>query len=84
MLKHKRDFRNNDLKSGLSQRFLQVGHLFKKIKILERIDEPACEKFHIKLVGEEDTVELQRKCEAFNSVSNSVMVKISEVTTANE
>uniref|UniRef100_A0A8D8CZL4 (northern house mosquito) hypothetical protein n=1 Tax=Culex pipiens TaxID=7175 RepID=A0A8D8CZL4_CULPI len=90
MAEHKRDIRNNDPKSGLSQHALQAGHLFNfdKIKILERIDDQACRKiaemFHVKLAGEEKTVNLQRECGAFNSVYNSVVVKIREVTTTNE
>lgn len=90
MAEHKRDVRNNDPKSGLSQHALQAGHLFNfdKIKILERIDDQACRKiaemFHVKLAGEEKTVNLQRECGAFNSVYNSVVVKIREVTTTNE
>ncbi|XP_038111571.1 uncharacterized protein LOC119767316 [Culex quinquefasciatus] len=86
MAEHKRDVRNNDPKSGLSQHSLQAGHLFNfdKSKILERIDDQACRKiaemFHVKLAGEENTVNLQRECEAFSSVYNSVVVNYSQRT----
>ena len=90
MSEHKRDVRNNDPKSGLSQHSLQFGHLFnfEKTKILERIDDQACRKvaemFHVKLAGEDRTVNLQRECGAFNSIYNSAIVKIREVTNTHE
>lgn len=83
---HKNDVKRKDNRTGLTQHTLYDGHVFNfnETKIIERIANQesrlAAEAFHIKLVGENNTVNLQRECGTFNNSYNSVVVKLRQLT----
>ena len=83
---HKNDVRRNDNRTGLTQHTLCDGHIFNfdETKIVERIADQesriAAETFHIKLAGENNTVNLQRECGTFNANYNALVVKLRQMT----
>ncbi|XP_058449139.1 uncharacterized protein LOC131429108 [Malaya genurostris] len=78
---HKNDTRKKDARTGLSQHTQQEGHIFDfaNTRILERIENQesrvTAEMFHIKILGEERTVNLQRECGTFCTTYNGLMAK---------
>ena len=79
---HRNDAKKGETKSGLSQHTVQEGHIFdyNKTRILARIENQesrtTAEMFHIKIVGENRTVNLQRECGAFNATYNGLITKL--------
>ena len=79
---HKNDAKKGEAKSGLSQHTIQEGHIFdfNNTRILEQIENQesrtTAEMFHIKILGENKTVNLQRECGTFNAAFNGVVAKL--------
>lgn len=83
---HKNDVKRKDNRTGLTQHTLCDGHIFNfdETRIVERIADQesriTAETFHIKLAGENNTVNLQRECGMFNTNYNALVVKLRQVT----
>ncbi|XP_053698993.1 uncharacterized protein LOC128745963 [Sabethes cyaneus] len=79
---HKNDAKKKEAKSGLAQHTIQSGHIFDfdNTRILERVENQesreTAEMFHIKILGEEKTVNLQRECGTFNAMYNGLVTKL--------
>ncbi|XP_053691042.1 uncharacterized protein LOC128739573 [Sabethes cyaneus] len=79
---HKNDAKKGEAKSGLSQHTVEEGHLFDfaKTRVLERIENQetrtTAEMFHIKILGDSKTVNLQRECGTFNAAYNGLVLKL--------
>ena len=79
---HKNDAKKGEAKSGLSHHTLQEGHVFDfaSTRILEKIEHQesreTAEMFHIKILGEGNTVNLQRECGTFNASYNGLVSKL--------
>ncbi|XP_058448888.1 uncharacterized protein LOC131428848 [Malaya genurostris] len=79
---HKNDTKKKDARTGLSQHTQQEGHLFDfaNTRILERIDNQksrlTAEMFHIKILGEDRTVNLQRECGTFCTTYDGLVSKL--------
>ncbi|XP_055551247.1 uncharacterized protein LOC129733746, partial [Wyeomyia smithii] len=75
---HKNDIRKKEAKTGLVQHHLDHGHNFDfdNTKILERIENQEsrtiAEAFHIRRVGDERTVNMQRECGGMDSAYNGL------------
>lgn len=87
---HRNDSRKADARTGLSQHAIQQGHRFdfERTKILERIEHQekrtTAEMFHIKVCGEEKTVNLQRECGTFVTSYNGLVGKLKETMKIDE
>ncbi|XP_058840132.1 uncharacterized protein LOC131695616 [Topomyia yanbarensis] len=79
---HKNDAKKKDARTGLAQHTLQEGHIFDfdNTRILERIENQesrlTAEMFHIKILGEEKTVNLQRECGTFCTTYDGLVTKL--------
>lgn len=82
MAEHKNDCKKRNPKSGLAVHNMEEGHSFNfdKTAVLERIEDPEtriiAEVFHIKKMGEKQTVNLQRECGNFNSTYNGLLARL--------
>ncbi|XP_062710961.1 uncharacterized protein LOC134288993 [Aedes albopictus] len=82
MAEHKNDCKKRNPKSGLAVHNMEEGHSFdfEKTAVLERIEDPEtriiAEVFHIKKMGEKQTVNLQRECGNFNSTYNGLLTRL--------
>ncbi|XP_058819272.1 uncharacterized protein LOC131682082 [Topomyia yanbarensis] len=87
---HKNDAKKNDARTGLSQHTLQVGHIFDfaNTQILERIENQesrtTAEMFHIKMLGEDKTVNLQRECGTFCTTYDGLVTKLRQCVNNDE
>ena len=85
LTEHKNDTKKKDARTGLSLHTQVEGHKFdfNNTKILERIDSKetrlTAEMFHIKVCGEENTVNLQRECGVFNNTYNGLISKLRKI-----
>ncbi|XP_058817913.1 uncharacterized protein LOC131681226 [Topomyia yanbarensis] len=79
---HKNDAKKKDARTGLAQHTLQEGHIFDfdNTRILERIENQesrlTAEMFHIKILSEEKTVNLQRECGTFCTTYDGLVTKL--------
>ncbi|XP_053685905.1 uncharacterized protein LOC128735447 [Sabethes cyaneus] len=79
---HKNDAKKKEAISGLAQHTIQSGHMFDfdNTRILERVENQesreTAEMFHIKILGEEKTGNLQRECGTFNAMYNGLVTKL--------
>lgn len=79
---HRNNIRKKEAKTGLGQHHIEEGHDFdfQKTEILERIDNQEsrtiAEAFHIKLLGNNTTVNLQRECGGIDAAYNGLVCKI--------
>ena len=84
---HQNNIRKKEAKTGLTQHHLEEGHNFDfaNTEILERIDNQAsrtiAEAFHIKLLGDDRTVNMQRECGGIDSAYNGLVGKIRSLST---
>ena len=82
---HKNDTKKKDARTGLSLHTQVEGHIFdfNNTKILEHIDNKetrlTAEMFHIKVCGEEKTVNLQRECGVMNNTYNGLISKLRKI-----
>ena len=82
LTEHKNDTKKKDARTGLAQHTLQEGHIFDfdKTRIVEKIDDQetrlVAEVFHIKVLGEENTVNLQRECGNFDTAYDGLVLKL--------
>ncbi|XP_055527274.1 uncharacterized protein LOC129719884 [Wyeomyia smithii] len=78
---HKNDIRKKEAKTGIVQHHLDHGHNFDfdNTKILGRIEKQEsrtiAEAFHIRRVGDERTVNMQRECGGMDSAYNGLVKK---------
>ncbi|XP_062710541.1 uncharacterized protein LOC134288748 [Aedes albopictus] len=85
---HKNDSKKRVPKSGLAVHTIEEGHVFDfdSTTILERIEHPdtrmIAEVFHIKKLGEQQTVNLQRECGNFNTTYNGLLARLRGETRA--
>lgn len=83
---HRSNIRKKEAKTGLVQHHLDEGHNFDfdRTRILERIENQEsrtlAEAFHIKLLGNEATVNLQRECGCLDTAYNGLVHKIRSMT----
>ncbi|XP_062541137.1 uncharacterized protein LOC134209171 [Armigeres subalbatus] len=74
--------RKREAKTGLAQHYMTEGHNFDfgNTEILERIENQEstiiAEAFHIKMMGNDATVNLQRECGGIDSAYNTLVCKI--------
>ncbi|XP_053699154.1 uncharacterized protein LOC128746132 [Sabethes cyaneus] len=86
---HKNDTKKKDARTGLAQHTIHDGHLFKfdDTRIVARIDDQetrlTAEVFHIKVLGEDRTVNLQRECGNFNTAYDGLIPKLRRIQTKN-
>lgn len=79
---HKTNVRKKEAKTGLVQHHIDEGHNFNfdATEILERIENQEsrtiAEAFHIKLLGSDTTVNMQRECGGIDSAYNGLVGKI--------
>ncbi|XP_062704716.1 uncharacterized protein LOC134287025 isoform X2 [Aedes albopictus] len=84
---HQNNIRKKESKTGLTQHHLDEGHNFDfaNTEILERIDNQAsrtiAEAFHIKLLGDDKIVNMQRECGGIDSAYNGLVGKIRTLST---
>lgn len=84
---HRNNMRKKEAKTGLTQHHLEEGHNFNfdKTEILERIENQAsrtiAEAFHIKLLGDDRVVNMQRECGGIDSTYNGLVGKIRSLPT---
>ncbi|XP_062709768.1 uncharacterized protein LOC134288566 [Aedes albopictus] len=84
---HRTNIRKKEAKTGLTQHHIDEGHNFNfnKTEILEKIENQAsrtiAEAFHIKLLGEARTVNMQRECGGIDSAYNGLVCKLRSRTT---
>lgn len=83
---HRSNIRKKEAKTGLTQHHLDEGHNFNfdNTGILERIDNQetrtVAEAFHIKLLGDQRTVNMQRECGGIDSAYNGLVCKMQALT----
>lgn len=84
---HRSNIRKKEAKTGLTQHHMEEGHNFdfEKTDILERIENQEtrtiAEAFHIKLIGDDRTVNMQRECGGIDSAYNGLVGKIRSLST---
>ncbi|XP_062714721.1 uncharacterized protein LOC134291234 [Aedes albopictus] len=84
---HQNNIRKKESKTGLTQHHRDEGHNFdfSNTEILERIDNQAsrtiAEAFHIKLLGDDKIVNMQRECGGIDSAYNGLVGKIRTLST---